>query len=541
MENTRPPKMPQPAPVQTGSISDHPQVSSNAEHQWVQLQRVIGNRAALNLVGNTTGRTPFPVLQRAEGKLDPHTAVPTTESFTKARMQNVMDFPAKQVEDMKRRIKEQLIATPADFKGPMLALVNDDTFWTNIVTAALTQARTAAAGDLVRLALLDTEANSLRDVIRTGVTAITAYDPDGLKHGLRAAANKGPVNGQMQMVVIKFMTDATNKVLNDKVAVRYGPTPGGTRGELDYLETGKVANADNVAEGFTGFRSNFKINKVDITKQERAALSAALMQMPTVQFFLTKRRDSAATQTTGGADLTVAQWKGNHNLMDDAYFADYNRTTKKVAHTTEKIPPTHAQYAKVVEANNLLKRMIDPSILNTLLPPTVYIVRDKKFRAYASDSEGVHISTDDGQEILVHEVSHYVENFAPSEMWHDIHTMMRARHQSRVDQRLAKKPGDAEANLLGHGDTGMKEEGRYRGTYAATGMYTSSAYDGSASTEVTSMTTQFLAKPDTAKTLIEKDPIQAATILRHLKPEEFNPIANQFKDVLPNLQGRKRS
>ena len=540
MENIQTPKTTQPVIQPSTTTPDRPQVSSGAELQWVQLQRVIGNRAALGLIGNSTLRTPFPLLQRAEGKLDPHTAVPTTESFTKARMQSVMAFPATQVKDMERRIEDQLIATPADFKLAMLGLVNDDPFWTTTVDTSLLSARTAAAGDLVRLALLDTEAIALRDQIRTGINGVTAYDPDGLKQGLRAGAAKGLVNGQMQMVVIKFVISANEKILADKVALRYGATPGGTRGELDYLESGKAATADNVAEGFTDFRSNFKIKKVDITKQERAALSTALMQMPTVQFFLTKKRNATATQTTGGAALTVADWKGGHSLMDDAYFADYNRTTKKVLHTTEKIPPTHAQYAKVVEADNLLKRMIDPSILNTLMPPKVYVVRDKKFRAYASDSEGVHISTDDGQEILVHEVSHYVENFAPSEMWHDIHTMMRARHKARADERLAKKPGDTEADQLGHGDTGMKLEGRYRGAYAATGMYTSSAYDGSASTEVTSMTTQFLAKPDTAKTLIEKDPIQAATILRHLKPEEFRPIAVQFKDVLPNLQGRKR-
>jgi hypothetical protein len=539
MRDIRTPKNTPPVRQTNTSTLEQRQASTLIEQQWVQLQRVIGNRATLQLIGDITHRRPSPIVQRAEGKLDPHTAVPTIESFVNARMAHVMSFPGAQVEDMKRRIKEQLTAAPADFKLAMLGLINDDTFWNTIVDEALLVARTTAADDQVRLGLLNTEAAGVRDQIRTGINGITAYDPDSLKHALRAGVNKTAVNGQMQMLVIKFITSAAEKVLTDKVTLRYGADPGGTRGELDYLESGKAANATNVAEGFTEFRKNFKINKVDITKKERTDLSAALLQMPTVQFFLTKNRSATATQTKDGVDLTVAAWKGGHNLMDDAYFADYDRATKKVVYTSEKIPTAHAQYAKVVEANNLLKRMIDSSILSTLLPPRVYVVRDKKFRAYASGNQ-VHISTDDGQEILVHEASHYIEDNAPSEMWHDIHTMMRARHKARVDERLAKKPRDAEADLLGHGDTGMKKEGRYRGTYAATGMYTSSAYDGAASTEVTSMTTQFLAKPDTAKTLIEKDPIQAALILRHLKPEEFRPIADQFKDVLPNMQGRRR-
>lgn len=525
--------------TKTPTVEPRPAFTTS-EHEIVQLQRVIGNRAALQLVGHSTLQRSVPIIQRAEGKLDPHTDVPTTESFAQARMVNVMGFPAKQVAEMKRRITEQLRASPADFKQAMLGLINDDVYWTNLVDETLNTARTLAGEDQVRLNLLNTEPATVRNQIRTGINGITAYDPEGLKQTLREGLAPNEVNRQMQMLVIKFIASGTDKVLNDKVALRYGADAGGTRGELDYLERGKDANATNVAEGFMEFRKHFKIAKVDITKQERAALSNALMQMPTVQYFLTKKRSATATHTTDGTALTIAAWKGGHELMDEAFFADYNRTTKKVIYTDQRVPTTDPQYAKIVEANNLLKRMIEPSVLNTLLPPKVIVVRDKKFRAFANDDTGVHISTTDGQEILVHEVSHYVENFAPSEMWHDIHIMMRARHQARVDERLRKKPNDQYANKIGHGDTGMKQEGRYRGTYAATGMYTSSAYDGSASTEVTSMTTQFLAKPDTAKTLIEKDPIQAATILRHLKPDEFKPIADQFKDVLPNLRGRRR-
>jgi len=61
MDNIQTPKTTQPVIQPSTTTPDRPQVSSGAELQWVQLQRVIGNRAALGLIGNSTLRTPHPL------------------------------------------------------------------------------------------------------------------------------------------------------------------------------------------------------------------------------------------------------------------------------------------------------------------------------------------------------------------------------------------------------------------------------------------------------------------------------------------------
>lgn len=87
----------------------------------------------------------------------------------------------------------------------------------------------------------------------------------------------------------------------------------------------------------------------------------------------------------------------------------------------------------------------------------------------------------------------------------------------------------------GHGEIFTREEGRYRGEYAATGQYTSSSYGDMGSTEATSMTLEFLSDPDRVKTMIEKDPQQTAIVLRGLRPKEYaqSPELREFDVFLP--------
>lgn len=526
-QRTQTPKTPSTTP-DLATPSPAPALPLLGGQDLLRLQRVVGNRATQAIV------------QREGGKLDPHTAVPTVDSLSEARMEQVLGFAALQDKEMKSRVAQQLTAAPDQYKAGMLALINDDGFWQPVVDTALA-AKKKELGEGQEFQVFVTAADTLRGTIRGAINGITAYDPDGLKTSLRAGVAKGATFGAMSMLVISFVTQASTKILADKVAARYGAPD--QRSETDYVEEGEAATKQNVAEGFMEFRKTNSVEQVDLTKAEKAELSNALMEMPIIQWLMNKKRKDTDTQMTdsGGSTvaLTVADWKGGDTLADNAFFADYDTKTKKPIYTSEKIPKSSKSYDLVVTADNMLRRMVSPDLLKLYLPPKVYIVRSSKFRAYQSENV-VHISTGDGQEILVHEMSHYIEDYAPSEMWHDIHTLMRARHQARADERLKKKPNDAEANLLGHGESGMKNEGRYRGEYAATGMYTSSAYGGGGSTEFTSMTTQFLAKPDTAKELIQKDPVQAALVLKHLRPDEFAPIAARFSKVLPHLTRRRR-
>jgi hypothetical protein len=79
---------------------------------------------------------------------------------------------------------------------------------------------------------------------------------------------------------------------------------------------------------------------------------------------------------------------------------------------------------------------------------------------------------------------------------------------------------------------GVQEIGRYRGHYPVTGRYTSRQSAGS--TEVASMTIEYLGDPSKAKQMIDKDPVQAAIVLRRLMPNAFKTLPDNLKAYLPH-------
>jgi len=191
--------------------------------------------------------------------------------------------------------------------------------------------------------------------------------------------------------------------------------------------------------------------------------------------------------------------------------------------------------AALKQADNIIRQIVDPEILQQLNAPKVTIGGERrdlpKYRAHKR-GDGIFIASDDQPEIIVHEVGHYLEDNLSPALWNDVAFLREYRHSQSASMFSKRKAGAIPANQ--EPDEGG--QGRYQGEYPATGEYTSKVYEAIGSTEVVSMTMEYLATPDKAKLLMERDPIQALIVLRHLRPHdsEIQTIAHKFEDYLPN-------
>ena len=149
----------------------------------------------------------------------------------------------------------------------------------------------------------------------------------------------------------------------------------------------------------------------------------------------------------------------------------------------------------------------------------------KKMRAYSESYEkAIHIDNTDPIKTIVHEVGHQLENQLPTELWLDIHRMIRGRHQQSVNQ---DGKNELESIYPDHDNKEVRKEPRFRATMPATGGYSAKSYDGPGATEVLSMSMEYLSEPATAKKLIENDPLQAAIVLRGIALSEFTMFVPQ--------------
>ncbi len=231
------------------------------------------------------------------------------------------------------------------------------------------------------------------------------------------------------------------------------------------------------------------------------------------------------------------EWAGGGALRDDLRWADPSKQ--------EPIP--EAFRTRVDEADKLIKLLLEPEVLKKVKRPAV--------RPFAGESRSVKaggaivIRASCETTALVHEVGHYLEDNLPSDLAVQVHFLLRYRHKVEVDRLAKKKAGENreleevkkelnEIELFKEGEEFGKEY-RFLGQYPATGPYTSRVGTAprptSAGTEVTSMTIEFLANPKKAKSLIQKDPVQAAIILRQLIPQEYQARdeLSQFDKYLP--------
>jgi hypothetical protein len=180
--------------------------------------------------------------------------------------------------------------------------------------------------------------------------------------------------------------------------------------------------------------------------------------------------------------------------------------------------------------------LLEKDVLNKVARPTIKVypihsvdvdgrawAAGGGWRAYQSGGE-VHLGQDALRQTLVHEVGHHVENNLPRERWQDIQLLLRARHSAT--------PGP---NTLQSISPAMSTEPRYKGSYPATGRYTSKAYGGEGATEVMSMTLEYLSEQGNIEATVDSDPQQVAIILRALRPREYQAYSplRKYDDLLP--------
>lgn len=245
------------------------------------------------------------------------------------------------------------------------------------------------------------------------------------------------------------------------------------------------------------------------TKAERAGFSKALRKLPSLTAMAAAHGGDPSAIVVGPMSPV---WQNGGTLADG--IVEDPTDSKKVA-----IPPKK-QFRKpidkgtfrsrVVKADQMIRALVEAEILRALPRPTIKVhpQSESKFRAYQNGAE-VHVAADEPIDIIVHEVGHYIEKNGPLESWADIQKLVMARHQAAGGGTAAQKGGST-----------TKKEGRFGGTYAATGKYTSKAYS-SGDTEVMSMSMEYLANPKKFDKLLDKDPVQAAIVLRGLQPAAY--------------------
>jgi len=284
----------------------------------------------------------------------------------------------------------------------------------------------------------------------------------------------------------------------------------------------------NFMQGFLGLQMQVP------NAQQKTAWASALKSMPWIATLLTDK-DRALPKP----DSRSRFWQDGGGL-DDA---------GNVVIDTNGLPPKKQVrtdidngkvYERIARADRFLKSAVDQQYLNRINKPQVVVKTmyasgekaggffkkvsdDQKWRAHQLGNKVVLAQNDD-YSIFVHEVGHYIETMSDGFVWRDVHKLMADRHA-----------GAGGANVALLDPTGAAAEGRYGGDYPVTGNYTSKVY-ASGSTEVVSMTLEYLSRPSDTLRMIEGDPQQTAVVLRGLKPTEYNNhhALRAFDQFLPH-------
>ncbi|NJN81727.1 MAG: hypothetical protein HC802_05170 [Caldilineaceae bacterium] len=299
---------------------------------------------------------------------------------------------------------------------------------------------------------------------------------------------------------------------------------------------GPDLNLQEAGKKFMEERQNVKLNQAYLTPQEMGPFAAALKDLPTVKFLL---EEGQSKNDVTPSTAKRADWKDGGSL--DANIKEVNDLWKsrKVFNSifdrkrAQKRLKSRTFRARVGTVDRMMKAIIAPEILTRINKPEIHVHATASqgaespwgFRAYASGGKQLHVAYDEATNVIAHEVGHIVEKFLPTEVFHDMHLLLSARH-------LASGGGTARKGATPIFTT--FGEGRYAGKYV-TGKYTSTAYK-SGNAEVFSMAMEFFSSPADALKLIEGDPLHAAIILRGIKPDEYKAVdkLRAFDKFLPH-------
>jgi len=308
---------------------------------------------------------------------------------------------------------------------------------------------------------------------------------------------------------------------------------GTLRKERKSLGTGPAVSPEEIAEKFLEKRKGDMVE--DVPDDKKSEFSEALKEMEFVKYLLKQYGEKQPLKPgdvpTGEADK---HWKGGGSVADNIDMSQklVNEKGNKWGIPIKTHWPNKFK-RQLKEAEKFVLTAVEQHLLDNIPKPTVFVhfkyTHDfwGKWNFYRANQKGdeVHVAQGENVSVMAHEIGHYIEANLPSETWHDIQLLLRERHtvnrlekvkeaKQKKKERLWKRKG-----RIGHGPN-WSEEGRYRGDYKATGKYTSSAYK-SGDTEVMSMTFEFLSNPKKAEAMIDKDPLQAAIILRGIRPKDY--------------------
>lgn len=279
-----------------------------------------------------------------------------------------------------------------------------------------------------------------------------------------------------------------------------------------------------------------------VPSDRKAGFSAILQGMPFVQDLFNNNVQAnmaAAAAPPPPPQNIVAQppqpvalgWRNggrlqdNINEVDDGNFVTRDRSERNNGNFNRK----------VAKADSFIRQAVDLMVLGNIDRPAIQVhLRNKMavyrpwgFRAYYSN-DNVHVAQDEDTDIIVHEVGHHIENsdraIGAGGPMQDIDVLLRSRNENNA--------------TAGYIFPWSFKEQRYSGDYPATGRYTSKHY-AHGSTEVMSMSLEYLSHPQKFRRLIQQDPQQAAIILRIIQPAQFgnlnlNPQGNHdYAQYLP--------
>ncbi len=248
----------------------------------------------------------------------------------------------------------------------------------------------------------------------------------------------------------------------------------------------------------------------ELSAENKTALSAALKEMPVVKRML---NDTLGTGGGQAADLLKGMDETGGAKITEQFVNRVADGLTKLGDLVEsgKLPP-RARVPNIEVNPDKIVQEPDTSILGKLRGATKQVV--EVFRADANrDNNRVRLSALTDVATVVHEFGHQVEFFLSVEEWRDIQDLLRMRHQG----------GNLVAIYPNHTDPEVRKEPAFNAVMPATGAYSAKAYaDGS--TEVMSMTLEYFSTPANAAKMINDDPLQAAIILRLIRPTEFRQI-----------------
>jgi hypothetical protein len=257
------------------------------------------------------------------------------------------------------------------------------------------------------------------------------------------------------------------------------------------------------------------IAEAEMNADTRKAFAEALKTMP----FVIELLQGHERKMAPNVNTNVSHWK---DIAPSTYLDDPSNVTlveprpKRFSHT--KDIKNRKVYDRIRKADQFIRAMVQDDMLRTLNKPRMFVHKEVAagyttplgFRAYQSSGE-VHIAQNEDTSVLVHEIGHYVEANLPGNLWRDVAALHMHRHELEGGGTQAVRPVSIE---------GVLGEGGFKGEYPATGKYTAKAYDDG-DTEVVSLTVEHLSHPSKAEKLLNKDPQQAAIVLRGLRPNEY--------------------